>query len=64
MGKAKLKPFEGSENSGLDMDAEYAFERTTMFRGRVLVDLDPGPEMRAGFYSPEEFAATFDVIEE
>lgn len=64
MGKAKRKPFDGSEKSAFDMDAEYEFLWVENWGGRFMVDLDPGPEVRAGFYSAEEFAATFDVIEE
>ena len=64
MGLAKLKPFEGAVEAGVDPDAVFEFQWTDMFGGRFMVDFDPGPDMRAGFYSPDEFAATFDVIEE
>ena len=42
---------------------QFEFERSPLL-GRVIVDFDPGPELDAGFYSAEEFEATFDVIEE
>jgi hypothetical protein len=42
---------------------EFGFERSPLL-GRIIVDFDPGPEMDVGFYSGEEFKATFDVIEE
>jgi len=43
---------------------EFEFERSTLLKGRVIVDFDPGPELEIGIYSDEEFALTFDVIKE
>ncbi len=46
-----------------DDGRELQFERSPLL-GRVIVDFDPGPELRIGVYSNTEFDATFDVIEE
>lgn len=42
---------------------EFDCERSPLL-GRVVVDFDPGPDLRIGVYSEEEFEATFTVIEE
>lgn len=60
MGLARMKPDNGHEFSGQDFD----FERSSFLADKVIVDFDPGPEVRIGIYSEEEFAATFDVLEE
>jgi len=41
----------------------FTFEWSPLF-GKYGVDFDPGPKMRAGFYSEEEFHNTFIVVEE
>lgn len=42
----------------------FEFAWNPMFGGRFQVDFDPGPVMRAGFYSAQEFENTFNVVEE
>ena len=43
---------------------EFEFERSTLLKGRVIVDFDPGPDLEIGIYSDDEFEATFDVVSE
>lgn len=41
----------------------FQFEFSNML-SRYIVDFDPGPDLRVGHYNPQEFADTFDVVEE
>jgi len=43
---------------------EFGFERSGLLKERVIVDLNPGPELEIGIYSNDEFEATFDVVKE
>lgn len=40
----------------------FEFDRMALL-DKIVVDFDPGPDMRVGFYSEDEFARTFDVEE-
>jgi hypothetical protein len=61
MGMCKYKPLDGIPPEELAL--VFGFERSPLL-GRVVVDFDPGPELRIGIFSEAEFDATFDVIQE
>lgn len=59
MGLARMKSDDGHEFGG----QQFEFERNA-FLGRVIVDFDPGPDLKIGVYNVDEFEATFVVVEE